>query len=301
MFTGNRIALSELAGPLGLDVRRDTQISYVGKVPTRLEGRLVPCGKQEHLDSAAAETGITAYVVPEDLADAVPARAGVVIAARPVFEAMRIHEYMAALDGLLWQDFSSSIHPDAVISPGAVIAPRNVKIGARTVIAPNAVINERTIIGDDCFVGAGVVIGMQAFEQFVGASPKRILKQAGGVRIGDWVSIEANTTISRATFGGFTEIGRETKIDAQVYLAHDCQLGERITICSSCSINGRVEIGDDAYLGPNCTISNGLRIGAKATVSLGATVTRDVLDGTRVSGAFALPHDNWLKLIRDYR
>ena len=52
MFTGNRIALSELAPVLGLDLRRDAEIAFVGKVPTRLDGRLVPCGKQIHLDEA---------------------------------------------------------------------------------------------------------------------------------------------------------------------------------------------------------------------------------------------------------
>lgn len=301
MFTGNTIALSDMAGGLELDVRRDAQIAYVGKIPTRLDRRLVPCGKQVHLNDAMQETGIAAYVIPADLADAVPANAGVIVAENPIFTAMAIHEYLAAQPGLLWADFETRIDPSAEISANAIIPSRNVIIGARSVIAPHAVINERTMIGADCFVGSGVLLGMQAFEQFIGASPKRILKQAGGVWIDDWVSIEANSTISRATFGGFTRIGRETKIDAQVYLAHDCQLGQRITVCSSCSINGRVEIGDDAYLGPGCTVSNGLRIGTKATVSLGAAVTRDVPDGIRVSGSFALPHENWLKLIRDYR
>lgn len=301
MFTGNTIALSDLAKALDLDVRRDAEIAYVGKVPTRLDKRLVPCGKQIHLDDAARETGIAAYVVPPDLADAVPAAAGIIVAEKPVYAAMAIHEYLAAQPGILWADFDTRIDPSAEIGANAVIPAHNVVIGARSVIAPHAVINERTIIGADCFVGSGVVLGMKAFEQVVGASPKRILQQAGGVWIEDWVSIEANSTISRATFGGFTRIGRETKIDAQVYLAHDCQLGQRITVCSSCSINGRVEVGDDAYLGPGSVVSNGLRIGKKATVSLGATVTRDVPDGTRVSGSFALPHENWLKLIRDYR
>lgn len=301
MFTANRIALSELAGPLALDVRRDARIAHVGKVPTRLDDRLVPCGRQIHLDDAARETGIAAYVVPEGLADAVPAGAGLVVAERPVFEAMRIHEYLAELPGFLWADFDSEVDPSATVMPGAFVAPRNVRIGPRSVVFPQAVILERSIIGADCLVGAGAVIGMQAFEQFVGASPKRILKQVGGVQIEDWVSIEANTTISRSTFGGFTKIGRETKVDAQVYLAHDCQVGERVTICSSCSINGRVDIGDDAYLGPNCTVSNGVRIGAGATISLGATVTRHVPKGSRATGNFALPHENWLRLIRDYR
>lgn len=301
MFTETRIALSELVGPLGLDLRRDAQIAYVGKVPTRLPHRLVPCGKQIHLDEAAGETGIAAYVVPADLVDAVPAGAGIVVADKPVFVAMQIHEYLAAQPGLLWADFPSRIDPTAVIGPGAQIAPINVVIGARTVIGPNAVILERSIIGADCEIGPGTVVGGEAFEQFPGASPKRILRQAGGVMIEDWVTMQAKGTIIRSTFGGFTRIGRETKMDAQVHVAHDCQIGQRVTITACTEISGRVEIGDDAYLGPNCTISNGVTIGAKATVTIGSVVVRDVPEGTRVTGNFALPHDKWLNIIRDYR
>lgn len=301
MFTGNRISLSELARPLGLDVRRDARIAHVGKVPTRLDDRLVPCGKQTHLDEAAREAGIAAYVVPEGLADAVPAGAGLIVAERPVFEAMRIHEHLADLSGFLWADFDSRIDPSAVVMPGAYVAPRNVRIGPRSVVFPQAVVLERSVIGADCEIGPGTVIGGEAFEQFPGASPKRIIKQGGGVWIDDWVTIQAKGTVIRSTFGGFTRIGRETKIDAQVHIAHDCQIGQRVTITACSEVSGRVEIGDDAYLGPNCTVSNGVRIGTGATVTIGSVVVRDVPDGVRVTGNFALAHENWLRLIRDYR
>lgn len=301
MFTNNRIALSVLADRLGLDLLRDAEIAYVGKVPTQLNRRLVPCGKKEHLNDAASESGIAAYVVPPELVDAVPVQAGLILSEKPVVTAMAIHEHLVALPGFLWEDFDSRIDSAAIIMPGAYVAPRNVTIGPRTVIFPGAVILERSIIGADCEIGPGTVVGGEAFEQNPGVSPKRILKQAGGVAIEDWVTIQAKGTITRSTFGGFTRIGRETKVDAQVHVAHDCQIGQRVTITACTEISGRVEIGDNAYLGPNCTISNGVRIGSGATVSIGSVVVRDVLEHTRVTGNFALPHDRWLNFIRDYR
>lgn len=301
MFTGSVIRLSRLPADSAFRLHRDAEIAYVGKVPTRLEKRLVPAGKREHLEAAARETGISAYVVPGTLADAVPEGAGVLIAEQPVAAAMAVHEYLCGLPGFLWRDFPSEIHETAVIMPGAYVPPQNVRIGPETVIGPNAVIFERSVIGAGCQIGASVVIGMEAFEQKAGARPKALLRQAGGVMIGDHVTLLPGCTVARSTFGGFNRIGTETKIDAQTYIAHDCVIGERVTVCACCDISGRVEIGDDAYLGPNCTITNGVRIGVKSTVSLGAVVSRDVPDGTRVTGNFALPHDNWLKLIRDYR
>lgn len=301
MFTGKRIALSRIAAVLGLELGRDAEIAAVGKVPTRLEHRLVPAGKKVHLDQAAGVMGIAAFVVPAALADDVPADAGILISDSPVATAMAVHEYLVDLPGFLWEDFDSQINPTAVIMPGAYIPARNVQVGPNTVVGPNAVLFERTIIGANCQIGANVVLGMEAFEQKAGASPKVLLRQAGGVRVEDHVTLLPGCTVARSTFGGFNTIGAETKIDAQTYIAHDCLIGRRVTICACCDISGRVEIGDDAYLGPNCTISNGLRIGAKAIVSLGAVVTRDVPEGTRVTGNFAVPHERWLKLIRDVR
>ena len=301
MFTNNRISLSVVAQALQLDLRRDAEIAYVGKVPTRLEHRLVPCARRAHLDDAAAESGIDAYVVPADLKDDVPTDAGLIVSPEPAATAMQIHEYLADLPGFQWTDFPSRIDPSARISPGAHVAARNVVIGPRSIVAPGAVILERVVIGADCEIGPGTVVGGEAFEQCPGASPKRILRQAGGVWIEDWVTVQALGTIVRATFGGYTRIGQETKMDAHVHVAHDCQIGARVTITACAEISGRVEIGDDAYLGPNCTISNGVKIGRKSTVTIGAVVVRDVPEATRVTGNFALPHDNWLNLIRAYR
>lgn len=300
MFTGQTIKLSELA-PLGLTLVRDAEIAYVGKVPTRLPHRLVPTAKLGHLADARQETGISAYVLPAELAEHAPSNVGIILSDRPLATAMAIHEYLCSLPQFHWQDFDSEIHPTAVIMPGAYIAPQNVRIGAHTRIGPNAVIFERSVIGEACDIGATCVIGMEAFEQKAGSAPKALLRQAGGVMLGDHVTLLPGCTVARSTFGGFNQIGAETKIDAQTYVAHDCVIGKRVTICACCDISGRVEIGDDAYLGPNSTISNGLRIGAKATVSLGAAVTRDVPDGARVSGNFAIPHENWLKFVKDYR
>jgi UDP-3-O-[3-hydroxymyristoyl] glucosamine N-acyltransferase len=301
MFTGATIRLSMICEALGLTLLRDAEIAHVGKVPTRLDRRIVPVGTEAHLGEAAAETGIVAYVAPADLVAALPEESGAIVADRPMAVAMAIHEHLAELPGFLWSDFDTVIDPTARIMPGAYIAPQNVRIGPMTVVGPNAVVLERTIIGAACSIGAGSVLGMEAFEQRSGARPRRLLVQAGGVMLEDHVTLLPGCTIARSSFGGFTRIGQETQIDAQSYIAHDCRVGARVTICAGCAVSGRVEIGDDAYLGPNCTVSNGVRIGAQATVSLGGVVTRPVPDGARVSGNFALPHDNWLRLVRDYR
>ena len=301
MFTGATIRLSTICDELGLTLHRDGDIAYVGKVPTRLERRIVPISTVAHLEDAASETGIAAYVAPADLVAAIPADAGVIIADRPMAIAMAIHEHLVSLSGFLWTDFETQSDETATIMPGAFVASKNVRIGPMTVVGPNAVVLERTIIGAFCSIGATSVLGMEAFEQKSGTQPKQLLRQAGGVMLDDHVTLLAGCTIARSTFGGFNLIGRETKIDAQTYVAHDCRIGARVTICACCDISGRVEIGDDAYLGPNCTITNGVRIGAKATVSLGGVVTQSVPDGMRVTGNFALAHDKWLRLLRDYR
>lgn len=297
MFTHRKVSLSGLAAAHGLEIRRDCEFSFVGKVPTRLAGRIVPCTERRHLAEALGADGIVGIVTTPELADAVPAQLGLATSERPQAATWAIHEDIARRPGLQWEDFPSRIDPAAVIHTGAHVAERNVAVGPGTVIMPGAVVCERTVIGANCLIGPGSVLGCDAFEVDTGRQPHRLLAQAGGVLLGDDVEITGHSTVVRATFGGFTELRAEVKLDCHVHVAHDCKVGERTRLAAGAILAGRVDLGADVLVGPNATISNGLAIGDKATVTIGAVVVRDVASGERVTGHFAVPHRTWLRFI----
>lgn len=303
MFTGKTLPLSTIlsSNPLDIKVQRDCNIAYVGKVPSKIEPRLVPCSTLEHIDEALTQTGIAGIITTPELAATVPINFGLAISNNPLRSAYWIHEFLCHKEDFQWERFPTRISASARVHPSAVIAEYDIVIGDNSVIHPNAVIFPRTIIGNFSSIGAGSVIGCDGFEVDTTTSTNRILPQAGGVRIGNHVDIQAKCTVVRSTFGGFTEIGNETKFDCQVHLAHDCRVGNRVRITACAEISGRVEIGDNSYLGPNVSISNGIRIGEDAHITIGSVVTRDVSAGTRVSGNFAIEHGKWINLMRKIR
>lgn len=298
MFTGNSIALSSLAKTLDLDVRRDAEVSYVGKIPTNLPRRLVYGSKPAHLMGLAQTPGIAAIVAPAELAERVPADLGLIVSSEPAATAIAIYEHLLAQPDFLWRSFESRIAATARIHPSAVIAERDVIIGENTFVDANAVIRERSLIGDNCYIGPQVVVGAEAFDIHPGAGPRRLLPQAGGVKLGNHVTLLAGTKVVRGTFGGFTELGDETMCDNLVHIAHDCTLGRRVTLTACAELSGRVTVGDDSYFGPNVTVSNGLTLGASSYVSLGSVVVKDVDAGQRVTGNFAVPHSAWIRFVK---
>lgn len=301
MFTGNQIDLATAARNTSMEVVRDCSISYVGKVPTALPRRFVPCGLPAHIEAAASFDDIAGIVTTAEYADLVPKHMGLAVAEKPVVASLQLHEALCAMDGFLWEHFETRIHPDAIVHPTAIIADRDVEIGAHAVIHPGAIVMERVLIGAHCAIGPGTVVGTDAFEVNIHENPHRVLKQAGGVRLANHVEIQAKCTIVRATFGGFTEIGRESKFDCQVHLAHDCVVGERVRFAACAEISGRVTIGDDVFIGPNCSISNGVKIGEKSHVTIGAVVVQDIPDNGHVSGNFAVEHKKLIAHIKAIR
>lgn len=298
MFTKNLMKLSDALRGLEIRMIRDCSFSYAGKIPTALEKRVVSCAQEKHVREAIEAKGIVGIITTEKLASLIPDHFGLVIAEKPQSMINALQKAMALMEGFQWTDFSSEIHPSAIIHPGAHVAERNIKIGEGTIIMPGAIICERTIIGDQCIIGPGAIVGCDAFEVDTTRSPYTILNQSGGVLLEDHVEVQAKSTIVRATFGGFTTIRRESKMDCQVHVAHDCVIGERVQIAACAEISGRVNIGDDCFIGPNCSISNGLTIGESAFITIGAVVVRDVAAGAKVSGNFAVPHRMWIKFIK---
>lgn len=301
MFTQKEFQLSEFINIGNFNVIRDCLFQYAGKIGTNLNSRLVACRVRKHVEAAVVTPGISGVIVPLELLELVPDELGVAVATDPVIALNQVQSYLSSPVSGQWQDFKTKIHRTALISSGVHIAPWNVEICEGVVIHPNAVILSRVRIGPQSSIGPSSVVGTDAFEVDTSSSPAQIIAQSGGVQIGSDVDIQAKCTIVRATFGGFTEIGNETKLDCQVHLAHDCHVGKRVRIAACAEISGRVHIGDEAFIGPNVSISNGCRIGSRAHVTIGAVVTRDVEDGARVTGNFAVDHQRWLNFMRNVR
>lgn len=301
MFTGNTLPLRNFDGEFGIKVIRDCAFSFTGKIPTNLDRRLVPCVKPLHVEQALNEKGIVGIITTDDLADMVPDCLGVAVCEFPQQAVIKIQEAISSIKDFQWESFESRIDPSVIIHPGAYVAPHDVEIGEGTIIYPNAVILPRSILGKYCSIGPGTVVATEAFEVNVSSEPHTIVQQSGGVMIGDHVDIQANCTVVRSTFGGFTKLGDGTKLDCQVHFAHDSIAGRRVRIAACAEISGRVRIGDDVFIGPNASISNGVTIGDHAKITIGAVVTRDVPRNVAVTGHFAVEHEKWIQFMRSVR
>jgi len=301
MFTGKLFEIEDFADLAELAICNSFSFSYAGKIDTALAPRVVACRSGEYLQRALITSGVAGVIIPPSLRGLVPPSIGAAVAEDPIRSLNTIQAYLAKEDSGQWSRFESRIHDSVVRFPGCYVAPYDVIIEECVTLYPNSVIMPRTIIGARSSIGAGTVVGTDAFEVDMTAEPRCILAQSGGVRIGSNVDIQAGCTIVRATFGGFTELADETKLDCQVHFAHDCRAGRRVRIAACAELSGRVSIGDDSFIGPNAAIVNGAEIGTNAHVSIGAVVTRNVVDDSQVTGNFALDHDKWLKFVRSIR
>jgi UDP-3-O-[3-hydroxymyristoyl] glucosamine N-acyltransferase len=154
----------------------------------------------------------------------------------------------------------------------------NVIIGHNTVIHSNTKISNNTIIGCNCTVG-GVGFGYEKDKN--GAF--QVLQHIGGVYIGNNVEIGNNTCIDKAVLGD-TIIGRGTKIDNLVHIAHNCEIGENTLITAGVTISGSVVIGANNWISPNSTIIDGVSTGENVKVGIGAVVIRNIPSDKTVFG-----------------
>jgi UDP-3-O-[3-hydroxymyristoyl] glucosamine N-acyltransferase len=209
------------------------------------------------------------------------------------------------------------VHPEATVMAGATV-DKNASVGARAVLFPGAYVGEGASVGEDsllypnvtvrehCVVGARVILHAScvvgadgfgfAFNPEGDNGPEHYkVPQAGIVRIEDDVEIGACTCIDRATIGE-TVIGRGTKIDNLVQIAHNVKVGPLSLICAQAGVSGSAEVGMGVVLAGQVGVVGHIRVGDMAKVGAQSGVAHDVEDGQVVSGSPAVPHREWLRM-----
>lgn len=198
------------------------------------------------------------------------------------------------------------IHPLVTVGAGA-------KIGARSEIYPNSYVGPGVIIGEECriysrvslregtrignrvIIQDGAVIGSDGFGYVRDGEEYHKIPQIGIVEIEDDVEIGANVTVDRATLGR-TIIRKGTKIDNLVQVAHNVEIGRNAIIVSQVALGGSCRIGDQAVLAGQVAVADHVEIGAGAQVGGQSGVLRDVPPGAKVSGTYAMPLSDWLRV-----
>lgn len=181
-----------------------------------------------------------------------------------------------------------TIEDDAEIADGACIGAgcyigHAAKVGMGTILYPNVTLMYRCTIGRKCIIHPGVVIGADGFGFVPGPAGLVKVPQTGIVEIHDDVEIGANSTVDRARFGK-TVIKSNVKIDDQVMVAHNVEVGESSILVAQCGIAGSSRIGQGVIIAAKAGINGHITIGDGSKVAGTSGVVKSLPPNSVVVG-----------------
>jgi len=302
--------LDDLAAQLGGMVVGDGSVEIIGvaDVEAGASGTIVYAADARAL-AEAERSGASAVLLPADLE---PGR-------KP---AIRVPQGRLAFARLLALFAPAptrppGIHPSAVVGrdvvlgegihlgPFVVVGDRT-RIGARTAVLAQVAVGADVVIGEDCLIHpqvtirdgtlvgdrvtlhAGVVLGADGFGYAQGESGPVKIPHLGRVVVEDDVELGANTTVDRGTLGE-TRIGRGTKIDNLVQVAHNVRLGQEVLIAAQSGISGSATVGDRVVMAGQSGVGDHVRVAAGVVIGARAAVLKDVARAQVLSGIPARP------------
>ena len=178
------------------------------------------------------------------------------------------------------------IGDDSQIYPQVYLG-KNVKIGKNCVINSGVKIYDYCIIGNDCIIHANTVIGSDGFGFQPSKDGYKKIPQLGNVIVEDNVEIGSNCTIDRGTLGS-TIIGKGTKIDNLIQIAHNVKLGQNNVIAAQAGIAGSTTMGDWNMIGGQVGIVGHLTIGNEVKVQAQSGIISNVKDKEVLYGSPAI-------------
>ncbi len=186
------------------------------------------------------------------------------------------------------------VHASAIVETGA-------RLGAGAYVGPfchvgsDAVIGDRTRLVSHVVVTGATTIGSDGIlhpQSVIGGPPQSTGHKGGRttLAIGDRCLIREFVTMNAGTdFGrGATTVGNDAHFLAYVHVAHDCAIGNHVTLTNGATLGGHCEVGDFVGIGGLTAVLQFVRIGANAFVAGGSMVTGDVVPYALVSGNHAV-------------
>ena len=194
----------------------------------------------------------------------------------------------------------SYIGDNAIIGNNVKIYPSsyigdNVVLGDNVILFSGAKIYSDCIIGNNCVINSGAIIGADGF----GFRPDENgeyskVPQTGNVILEDNVDIGAGTTIDRATLGS-TVIRKGVKLDNQIQIAHNVEIGKNTVIAAQTGIAGSTKIGENCQIGGQVGIVGHIIIGNNVKIQAQSGIGRNVKDNEVLQGSPALTYGDYNK------
>lgn len=308
------LTTGELAARLDAELEGDASapVTGVADLKAARAGQVSFAGHPKYLPAVAA-SGATAVIVPKAAqveaprpallrvadADAAFAAACALFAPEPVIQPRGVHpQAWVSPEAKLGAEVSvgafAVVEAGADIGDGTTLYPQTyvghgAKLGRDCLLYPLASIRERCVLGDRVILHNGAVIGSDGFGYTVDAQGVRTkIPQTGIVVLEDDVEIGANATIDRARFGE-TRVGKGTKVDNLVQIAHNCVIGDHSVLCSQVGLAGTTTLGRHVICAGQAGLAGHLTIGDGAVIGAQAGVPKDLPGGQMYLGAPAVP------------
>lgn len=177
----------------------------------------------------------------------------------------------------------------------------NVTIGDNCVIFAGAKIYSESEIGNSCVINSGVILGADGF----GFAPNdngefAKIPQTGNVILEDHVDVGAGTTIDRATLGS-TIIRQGVKLDNQIQIAHNVEIGRNTAIAAQTGIAGSTKIGENCLIGGQVGFAGHISIGNNVRIQAQSGIGKNIKDNETVQGSPAFGYGDWNKSYVHFR
>ncbi|HHH72983.1 MAG TPA: UDP-3-O-(3-hydroxymyristoyl)glucosamine N-acyltransferase [Sulfuricurvum sp.] len=294
-YSGNDI---DISGMNTLDDADSSQLSFI---------------TEERYLTSLQQTKAAAVLVTQALAPSVPASTRALVCDDPALS-------MAYASALFAPPYVDVDDPAPVIGEGSVVDPRanlengvtvgkgctimagaylgsNVSVGDGTVVLPNATIYRDCVIGKQCRIHGGTTIGADGFGYSHTQTGEHVkIYQNGNVIIEDDVEIGSNCSVDRAVFAS-TCIRRGTKIDNNVHIGHNCDIGEDSILVAQVGVGGSTSLGRNCVVSGQTAFTDHLEIAPFSTFTARSGVTKSITESGKIwSGYPLMEHRQWARL-----